>query len=121
MIAGQIGSGSSSLKTKFLREPHSFVAARARHFCEILCRHRGVGIEVRLDGMNAMTVGANRSLAVAAGDSLPVDALHEFLLHGLMTLRTGARDVELEDGRPGIAGGQDFMRAVTVGANRSFL
>ena len=121
MIAGQIGSRSPSLKTKFLREPHSLVAARAGELCQILCRHRGVGIEVRLDGMNAMTVGAHRSLAVAAGDSLPVDALHEFPLHGLMTLRTGARDVELEDGRLGIAGGQDFVRAVTVGANRSFL
>src|SRR4029077_2589135 len=121
MIAGQIGSGSSSLKTKFLREPHSLVAARAGDLCEILCRHRRVGIEVRLDGMNAMTVGANRSLAVAACDSLPVDALHEFLLHRLMTRRTGARNVELEDGRLGIAGRQDFMRAVTVGANRSFL
>jgi len=121
MIAGQIGSGSSSLNTKFLRESHSLVAARARDLCEILCRHQGVGIEVRLDGMNAMTVGAHRSLPVAAGNGLPVDALHEFLLHGLVTLRTGGRDVELKDRRLGITGGQDFMRAVTVGANRSFL
>src|ERR1700757_1071206 len=121
MIAGQIGSRSPSLKTKFLREPHSLMAARAGNLCEILRRHRGVGIAVRLDGMNAVTVGAHWSLAVAAGDCLPVDALHEFLLHGLMTLRTGARDVELENGRLGITGGQDFVRAVTVGANRSFL
>src|ERR1700746_2342331 len=116
MIAGQIGSGSSSLKTKFLREPHSLVAARAGDLCEILCRHRGVGIKVRLDGMNAMTVGAHRSLAIAAGDSLPVDALHEFILTELITLRTGAGDVEMEDGRLGNTARKNFVRAVTVGA-----
>ena len=95
MIAGQIGSGSSSLKTKFLREPHSLVAARARHFCEILCRHRGIGIEVRLDGMDHVLGLAQPFGNLATDDGMrPLHVMGDTLAD-VMQETTAAGDVDV--------------------------
>ena len=68
-----------------------------------------------------MAVRTNRGLPVAAGDRLPVNALHEFLSDRLMTLGAGFRHVELEDGRLAVTGLQNFVRTVTIGTDRSLL
>ena len=61
---------------------------------EVRCSDGGVRILVRLDGMNAVAIGADRGLAIAASDRLAVNALHEFLLHGLVTLGASGGHVE---------------------------
>src|SRR5579864_3501814 len=71
--------------------------------------------------MNAVAIGAHRRLTVAASDRLAMNALHEFLLHGLVTLRAGDRHVELEDRRLGIAGSENLVRAVAVGTHGSLI
>ena len=75
----------------------------------------------RLDGVNPVAVGADRRLPVAARDRLSVNALHVLQLYIVVTLGTGGGDVELVDRRLGIAGAQDVVLAVAVGANRSFI
>jgi hypothetical protein len=72
---------------------------------------------VRLDGVNTVAVGAHRRLPVAAGDRLPVNALRVFILHRAVALGAGLGHVELEDGGLGIAGAQDLVRAMAVGAH----
>ena len=67
--------------------------------------------------MNAVTIGAHRCRPVAASNRLPVRALHEFLPDAVMAFGAGRRDVELGDRRFGIAGAQDVVLPVTVGAN----
>ena len=88
---------------------------------QILAGDRGIWVQVRLDGVNAVAVGANRRLPVAASDRLAMNALHELLLDGLVTFGTGRRHVELEDRRLGVTGGKNFMRSVAVGAHCSLL
>ena len=118
VIAGKIGAGRGRLRrrtpAKGARLRGSGRRWSAARFCA--CNRR-VGIEVRLDGVNAVAIGADRRLRVAAGDGLPVDALHELGLHRLMALGAGQRNVELEDGRFLVAGAADFVHAVAVGAD----
>ena len=78
MVAGQIGGLAAAFDAKLLRESHAFVAARARGLRDVLRRYRRVGIRVRFDGMDAVTIGAHRRLPVALGDRLPVNALLKF-------------------------------------------
>jgi len=84
---------------------------------EILCVDRGVRIETRLDGVDAVAIGADRGERVALGDGLSVDALQEFGFHRLMALATGGGNVELEDGGLVIAGAANFVGAVAIGAD----
>ena len=119
VIAGEIGGGAGAFYAELLRKAHAFVAAGAGGLGEVLRVDRGVRIEVRLDGVNAVAIGADRGLRVAASDGLAVDALHEFGFHRRMALGAGERDVEFEDGRFLVAGAANFMNAVAVGADRS--
>jgi hypothetical protein len=50
-----------------------------------------------------------------------VNALHEFLLYGLVTLRAGGRHVEAKDRRFIVGGGQDLVRAVAIRTDRRLL
>ena len=76
---------------------------------------------MRLDGMDSVAISAHRGLAVATGDRLAVNALHELLLHGFVTLGAGGGHVEAKDGRVLVGGRENFVRAVTVGADRRLL
>ena len=71
--------------------------------------------------MNAVAVGADRRLPVAARDRLPVNALHVLLLDVVVALGAGGGNVELVDRRLRIGGGQDVVLAVAIGADRSFV
>lgn len=71
--------------------------------------------------MNAVAVGANRSLPVSSCDRLPVDALSKRLLYLAVTLRAGQRHVELENCRFRIARRENFMGSVAIGADRCLL
>src|SRR5215472_10515737 len=73
------------------------------------------------DGVNAVTVGADRGLPVAVCDRLSVNALRELLLNVVVTLGTSCRDVELEDGRLGVAGGENLVRSMAIRADGGFL
>ena len=73
---------------------------------------------MRFNVVDAMAIGTNRGLRVAASDCLSVDTLHELALDWAVTLSARLRNVELEDRRPLIIGGQNFVSAVAIGANR---
>jgi hypothetical protein len=76
---------------------------------------------VCLDGVNSVAIGTHRSLPVALGDGLSVDALLEFLGDGVVTLAAGRRHIELEDRRLHVLGVENLVRAVAVGADRGLL
>ena len=71
--------------------------------------------------MDSVTVRAHRRLTIAARNRLAMDALHKFLLHGLVTLGTGRGHVETEDRRFVVGGSENLVRAMTIRADRSFL
>src|SRR6266496_2661535 len=99
VVAGKVGAGAAALDAKLLRQAHAFVAAGAGGAGEILRGDRGVGIEMRFDGVNAVAIGADRGQRVAASHRLAVNALHEPLFHRAVALGASGRDVELENGR----------------------
>ena len=68
-----------------------------------------------------MAIGAHRGLAVAASDRLAVNALHKLLLHGLVTLGASGGYIEAKDGRVLVGSSENFVRPVTVGADRRLL
>ena len=73
---------------------------------------------MRLDGVDAVTIGTHRRLEVAALDPLPVDALHILLPHVVVALGAGGRHVGFVDARFRIVRRTDLMAAVAVGADR---
>lgn len=75
---------------------------------------------MRLDRMNSVTIGAHRRLPVGFGDGLAMNALLEFLGDLLVALTAGHWYVELEDGGFRVFGVENFMRTVTIGADRRF-
>src|SRR5579863_880849 len=97
------------------------MATRAGVLGEVLGGDGVVGILDVLDGVNAMAIGTDGSQAVAAGNSLPVDAGHERLRDLGVTLAAGGRHVEFIDGRMVFVGGQNLMRAVAIGTYRGLL
>jgi len=121
VITGQIGRRPASVEAEFLGQANPLVAARTGHQRHVHRVDRRLRIQVRLDGVNTVAVRAHWRLRIAARYCLSVDALSKFLLHRPMTFGTGARNVELEDRRLGIAGGQNLVRAVTIGAHGSLL
>ncbi len=68
-----------------------------------------------------MAVSADRGELVAARDGLPVNALHEGVCDVGVALAAGGGNVELGDGRFGVVGGENFVRAVAIGADRGLL
>ena len=75
VIAREVGSGAASLNTEFLREANAFMAAGASDLRNILRGYGRVRIGVRLNGVDAVAIGANRSLPVALRDGGSVNAL----------------------------------------------
>src|SRR5579883_3354335 len=102
---------------KLLGETDSLMTAGTGVEGEILLRNRRVGIFVRKDGVDAVTVGADRSQPVAASNSLPVDAGHELLLDFGVAFAAGGGHIELGDGRLAVVRRQDLMGTVAIGAN----
>src|SRR6266550_5606044 len=76
---------------------------------------------MRFDRMDTMAIGADGRQSIATCDRLSMDTLSEFALHLGVALCTGRGDVELEDRGLGVAGGQNFVGSVAVGANRGFV
>lgn len=76
---------------------------------------------MRFDRVNPVAVGADWCHPISLGDALSVDAPLELLGDILMALAAGRRHVELENRRLGIFRIENFMRAVTIGADRRFL
>jgi hypothetical protein len=74
---------------------------------------------MRLDGMDAVAIRADRRKAVAPRDCLAVNALIEGLRDLSVALSAGIRDVELRDRRLGIVRRTDRMRTMTVSADGS--
>jgi len=97
------------------------MAAGAGGLRHILRRYRRVRIGVGLDGVNAVAVRAHRRLPVCFGNGLAMNALLEFLPDLLVALAAGHRHIELKNGRLRILGVQNFVGAVTIGADRRFL
>src|ERR1019366_1260577 len=106
---------------ELLGKAHALVTAGAGIAREVLAGDGGVGIGGRLDGVDAVAVGADRGERVAARDGLAVNALGEDGLHSGVALAAGGGDIELVDQRPGGVGGQDRVRAVAVGADGGLL
>ena len=86
----------------------------------ILRRDRRIWIGMCLDGMNAVAVGAHRSLPIPLRHSGSVNALLEFPGDGVVALAASERDIKFEDGRLGIFSVKNFMRAMAIGADGGF-
>src|SRR5579864_3180309 len=97
------------------------MAARTSYRSHILRRDRRIWIRMRLDGVNAMTIRTHRRLPVPPCHRLPVNALLELFGDRIVTLPACQGHVELENRRLRVPGVQDFMRAMTVGADRGLL
>ncbi len=80
VIAVHVGGDAVAGNAELLREAHALMAAGAGIARKILLGDGRVGIVVRLDGVDAVAVGADRRKAVAARDGLAVDAGVEGLL-----------------------------------------
>jgi len=104
--------------TTMLRHAHAFVAVGAGGPGDVAGKDRRLGVEVRLDGVDAVAIGADGRLEVAARHRLPMDALRVLLPDAVVALGAGGRDVELIDARFGIAGRPDLVAAVAVSADR---
>ncbi len=76
---------------------------------------------MRLDRVDSVAVGADRGQAVAARNSLPVNALHEGLRDLGVALAAGGRNVEFINRRLLIVGGKNLVRAVAIRADRGLL
>src|SRR5579862_1451225 len=121
MIAGQVCGLAPAGNAELLRESHAFMAARARGLRQVLRRNRRTGIEVRLDRVNSVTIGAYRRLPVALRNGLSVDALLEVLRDRVVAFPAGQRHVELEDRGLGVLRVENLVRAVAIGADRGLL
>ena len=72
---------------------------------------------MRLDGVDAVAIGAHRRLPVALGNCCAVDALLEFLGDRVVALAASRWHVEFEDGRLRIFRVEDLVRAMAIGAD----
>ena len=76
---------------------------------------------MRLDGMNAVAVRANRRLPVSTGNGLAVNALLELPFDRAMALAAGMGNVELEYRRLGVSRSRDVMRAMAISTDGRLL
>jgi len=74
---------------------------------------------MRLDRVDSVTVGANRSRPIPTRNCLSVNALREGICYCRMALAAGRWNIEFIDWRTGVAGGKYLVRAMAIGANRS--
>ena len=72
---------------------------------------------MRLDGMDAVAIGANRRLPVSPRNGLAVNALFELPFDRAMALPAGMGHVELEDRRLGVGRRHNTVRAVAIGTD----
>ena len=121
VIAVEVAGDTVAGHAKLLRKAHALVAAGADVAGKILLGDRRVGVGGRLDGVDAVAVGADRGELVAARDGLPVNALLEGVCDVRVALAAGGGNVELGDRRFGVAGGENFVRAVAIGADGGLL
>ena len=68
-----------------------------------------------------MAVRTSGSLAVAARQSLAVNALHEGVVDVGVALAAGGGNIELVDLRLDFVGGQNFVRTVAIGTHGGLL
>ena len=76
---------------------------------------------MRLDGVDAVAIGADWRLAIAARDGLSVNAGVEGALNVGVALSASGRHMGLGDGRLGIIGRKDCMITVAISADGGFL
>ena len=119
MITGEVSTRAAAFDAEFLREAYAFVAAGASGARKIFRGDGGVGIEMRLDGVNAVAIGADRCERIALTDGLAVNALHELGFDRLVALGAGGGNVEFENGGFVVAGAADFMHSVAIGTDGS--
>ena len=120
VIAVHVGGDAVGGDAEFAGEAHALVAAGAGVARKVLLRDGRIGIVMRLDGMDAVAVRADRRKAVAPCDGLAVDALNEGLRDLRVALAACLRDVEFRDRGRGIVRGADGVRAMTIRAYGGF-
>ena len=120
VIAGEVRRGAAAFNAKFLREPYSFMAARTGELRDVLGGDRRICIPVSLDGVDAMAIGTDWRLPICLRDRLPVNTLLKFLRNLLVAFAAGLRHIEFENRGFRVLGVENLMRAVTIGADRSF-
>ena len=74
---------------------------------------------MRLDGMNAVTIGADGREIVTPCDGLAVNALIEVCRDLGVALAAGGGDVEFGDWRLGVVRGADRVRAMAISTDGS--
>ena len=72
------------------------MAARTRDLSQIRRRNRGVRIEMRLDGVDAVAICTNRRLPITTLDGSPVNALTVLLFDSGVALGASGGDIEPE-------------------------
>ena len=118
VITVEVAAGALSGNSELLGELHSLMTFCACCPGQRLGCNRGCRVDVRLDHVNSVAVGAHRGLRIAATDGLAVNALDKVGSDGGVALATGPRDVELEYGRLGIGRRPNVMHAMTLSAYR---
>ncbi len=119
VVAVEVGGDAIAGDAKFFCEADTFMAARAGGLGEVLFGDRGVWIDVRFDGVDAVAIGAGGCVFVASGDGFAVDALEVSFFNAVVTLAAGVGDVEFVNGRGGIVGRENGVRVVAICADGS--
>src|SRR5450631_2184925 len=117
VIAVKVGGYRFAGYAELLRKADALMAARAGGARDVLRRDGRIGVEVRFDRVDAMAIRTDGSLAVAPGKRLPVNALHELGLDGLVAFPAREGHVEFVDRGFGIACCQYLVSAVAFGAD----
>src|SRR6202007_2696083 len=118
MIAGGVGGHASPGKAVLLRHAHALMTIGTGGLGDVAGENRRLGVEMRLDGVDAVAIGTYRGFPVPARDRFAMDALRVLLLHIAVALGAGARNIGFVDTRPGVIGRADLVAAVAIGADR---
>ena len=121
VIAVQVARNPVPRKPKLLRQPHSLMAPRQVSRDRFCSADRRVRIRVRLDRVDPVAIRAHRRQPIPARNALPVNALHERVVHVCVALAAGRRHIELVDRRFLIVRRQYLVRAMAIGAHRRLL
>ena len=120
MIAGVVAVRTSARNAELLGHLHVVVALGAGNVALILARHRRQFVLGGLDGVYAVAVGADRSVGIAGGQRLAVNALCKLSLLTGVALGAGHGHVGAEDRRSEVTRAANVMRAVAIRADRGF-
>lgn len=121
VIAVHVGRNALVGYAELLAQAYALVAGRAGIAGQVARRHRRTRILVLLDGVDPMTVCADRRQGVSPRDPLAVDAGHERIVDCRVALAAGRRHIEFVDWRLLVIGGKDLVRAMAVGTHRGLL